>query len=155
VVGTRRESRERALSLLYEAECKSVAPADVLADLPVAPDPFAAELVTGVGRHLERIDALITRFARDWTIERMPWIDRNVLRLAIFELVERTDVPTGAAISEAVELARRYSTEEAARFVNGMLGAIAAEVRPVVTAEAPEPAAPVEDVARPAADKIG
>ena len=150
MVGTRRESRERALSLLYEAECKSVTPAAVLADLPVAPDPFAAELVKGVGQHLDRIDELISRFARDWTIERMPWIDRNVLRLGIFELVERADVPTGAAISEAVELAKRYSTEDAARFVNGMLGAIAAEVRPGA-----EAAGPPEDVARPAADKIG
>ncbi len=149
-VGTRRESRERALSLLYEAECKSVTPAAVLADLPVAPDAFASALVTGVGRHLERIDGLISRFARDWTIDRMPWIDRNILRLGVFELTEREDVPTGAAISEAVELAKRYSTEDAARFVNGMLGAIAAEVRP-----AAEPAAGVTDhVDRPAADKI-
>lgn len=129
-VGSRREARERALGLLYEAECKSMRPDRVLDELPVPPDPFAAELVCGVAEHQERIDELITKFARDWTIERMPWVDRNVLRLGIFELAERPDIPTAAAISEAVELAKRYSTEEAARFVNGMLASVAAEVRP-------------------------
>lgn len=134
-VGTRREARERALGLLYEAECKSVRADAVLDDLPVEPDPFAVDLVRGVAQHQPTIDALISRFARDWTIDRMPWVDRNVLRLGVFELSERPEVPTGAVISEAVELAKRYSTEDAARFVNGMLASVAAEVRPT---DAPE-----------------
>ena len=98
--------------------------------VPIDPDPFAADLVAGVGEHQEEIDELIRRFAKDWTLERMPVIDRNLLRIGVYELLQRPDVPTAAVISEAVELARRYSTEESGRFVNGMLGRIAEEVRP-------------------------
>lgn len=130
VVGSRREARERALSLLYEAYAKDVSPEQVLADLPLAPDPFAADLVAGVGREVRRIDELISRFAVDWAIERMPVVDRTLLRMAVYELLERPDVPTGVVISEAVELAKTYSTDESGRFVNGVLGAIAADVRP-------------------------
>ena len=129
LLGTRRQARELALSLLYEADTKTVAPAEVLADFPIDPDPFAADLVSGVGEHQTEIDDLIRRFARDWTIDRMPVVDRNLLRIGIYELLQRPDVPTAALISEAVELARRYSTEESGRFVNGMLGRIAEEVR--------------------------
>ena len=118
------------MSLLYEAEAKQVAPDAVLAELPARPEPFVVELVRGVGEHAERVDALIARFARDWAIDRMPAVDRNVLRLAVYELLERPDVPTAAVISEAVELAKRYSTDESGRFVNGVLASVAAEVRP-------------------------
>jgi N utilization substance protein B len=128
-VGSRREARERALSLLYEADAKGVGPDAVLADLPVAPDGFASDLVAGVGQEQERIDALISRFAVDWAIDRMPVVDRTLLRIAVYELLEHHDVPTGAVISEAVELAKTYSTDESGRFVNGVLGAIANEVR--------------------------
>jgi len=128
--GSRREARERALELLYEAEAKGLAPADVLTDLAIEPDPFAVALVTGVGARLAELDAHIERLARDWTVERMPWVDRSILRLAAFELVARTDVPTGAILSQAVELAKRFSTEEAGRFVNGLLATLAREVRP-------------------------
>ncbi len=127
--GTRRASRERALSLLYEAEVKDVAPADLLGELPVDPEPFVADLVGGVGRHQGPIDELIARYAIDWAVDRMPAIDRNVLRLAVYELRERPDVPVGVVISEAVELAKRYSTEESGRFVNGILSSIATDVR--------------------------
>ena len=129
-VGTRRGARERALTLLYEADAKGLAPADVLAALPVEPDPFAAELVEGVGSHCGELDELIARFARGWTVQRMPVVDRVLLRMAVYELRFRPDVPTGAVISEAVELAKRFSTEDSGRFVNGVLGAIAAELRP-------------------------
>jgi transcription antitermination protein NusB len=117
------------MSLLYEAEAKRVDPATVLADLPVRPEPFVTSLVTGVGSHGDRIDELIGRFARDWAVDRMPAVDRNILRLAVYELLERPDVPTAAVISEAVELAKRYSTDESGRFVNGVLASVAAEVR--------------------------
>jgi N utilization substance protein B len=129
-VGSRREARERALSLLYESEAKSCPPSEVLAGLPVPAEPYAVELVEGVEAHADEIDALIRRFAQGWTLERMPAIDRAVLRIAIFELVHRPEVPTAAAISEAVELAKTFSTEDSGRFVNGMLSAIAAEQRP-------------------------
>lgn len=132
--GSRREARERALELLYEAEAKGLPPAEVLVDLAVCPDPFAVALVTGVGERLAEIDGHIERLARDWTVERMPWVDRSILRLAAFELVARPDVPTGAILSEAVELAKRFSTEEAGRFVNGLLSNLARQVRPEATA---------------------
>jgi transcription antitermination protein NusB len=130
LLGTRRQARELALSLLYEADTKDAAPAAVLAEFPIDPDPFAADLVAGVGEHQLEIDELIRRFAKDWTLERMPVVDRNLLRIGVYELLQRPDVPIAALISEAVELARRYSTEESGRFVNGMLGRIAEEVRP-------------------------
>jgi len=128
--GTRREARERALELLYEAEAKGLEPAEVLVGLPVTPDHFAVALVTGVGERLAELDGHIERLAREWTVERMPWVDRSILRLAAFELVARPDVPTGVILSEAVELAKRFSTEEAGRFVNGLLSNLAREVRP-------------------------
>jgi len=130
LLGTRRQARELALSLLYEADAKGAPPGIVLSEFPIDPDPFAADLVAGVGEHQTEIDDLIRRFAKDWSLERMPVVDRNLLRMGVYELVHRPDVPTAAVISEAVELARRYSTEESGRFVNGMLGRIAEEVRP-------------------------
>ena len=117
------------MSLLYEADAKGQTSAEVLGALLVAPDPFVSDLVAGVGTHQLRIDELIQRFAIDWTLDRMPVIDRTLLRLAVYELLERADVPTGAVISEAVELAKRFSTDESGRFVNGVLGSVAAEVR--------------------------
>jgi N utilization substance protein B len=127
---SRREARERALSLLYEAESKDQPAGVVLDDLPVPPDPFVVDLVSGVAEHTDRIDELIGRHAIDWTLDRMAAVDRSVLRLATYELLERPDIPAGVVLSEAVELAKRYSTEESGRFVNGVLSAISGEVRP-------------------------
>ena len=126
----RRQARERALSLLYESESKEVSPSAVLAELPVDPDPFAVALVNGVGDHARELDGWIAGYAKDWTIDRMPALDRALLRIGVFELLHRPDVPTGAVISEAVELAQRFSTEESSRFVNGMLARIAEAARP-------------------------
>ena len=146
--GSRRQARERALSLLYEAETKETSPAAVLAALPVEPAPFAVDVVMGVGQHREELDKWITSYARDWTIDRMPALDRALLRMGVFELLHRPDVPTGAVISEAVELAQRFSTDESSRFVNGMLARIAESVRgstaEAVDAEAVPPG-PAED----------
>jgi transcription antitermination protein NusB len=128
--GTRREARERAVSLLYEAELKEQTPDEVLADLPVPPEAFVIDLVSGVGKHQARIDELIGVYAIDWTIERMAAVDRNILRLAVYELLERPDIPAPAVLSEAVELATRYSTDESSRFVNGLLASVAKDVRP-------------------------
>jgi N utilization substance protein B len=130
LAATRRQARERALSLLYEAETKGVTPGEVLAELPVEPAEFASDLVLGVGDHQDEVDGWIVRFARDWALERMPALDRALLRMGVYELVHRPDVPTGAVISEAVDLAQRYSTDDSSRFVNGVLAAIALEVRP-------------------------
>ena len=129
VDSSRREARERALSLLYEAEVKDLTPAELLEELPVRPEEFVVELICGVGDDRERIEDLIARFAIGWPTERMPAIDRNILRLATFELLGRPEIPVGAVLSEAVELAKRYSTDDSSRFVNGVLAAVAKEVR--------------------------
>ena len=118
------------MALLYEAEAKALDPAAVVDALPLPPEPFAGQIALGVGEHQPEIDGLIRRFARNWDLERMPAIDRALLRIGIFELAHRPDVPTGAVISEAVELAKRYSTDDSGKFVNGMLSRIAEEVRP-------------------------
>jgi N utilization substance protein B len=126
----RTEARERALALLYEADAKSADPIELVAALAVPPDPLATTLVEGVAREQARIDELITRYLRGWTIERMALVDRLVLSIATFELLGRPEVPTAVVIDEAVELAKRYSTEESGKFVNGMLSSIAADARP-------------------------
>jgi N utilization substance protein B len=117
------------LGLLYEAEIKHVDPAELLASLPVPPDPFAAGLVLGVARSRERVDALVAGAAVGWELERMAAVDRAVLRLAVHELLDEPEIPVAVVIDEAVELAKQYSTEESGRFVNGVLSTIAAEVR--------------------------
>ena len=128
--GSRRAARERALGLLYEAELKDQTPAEVVAALPVAPDAYAAEVAVGVGEHIDEIDALLRRFAKNWDLDRMPALDRAVLRMATFELGHRPDVPRKVILNEAVELAKTFSTDDSGRFVNGMLSAVADEVRP-------------------------
>ena len=133
--GSRRQARERALSLLYEAESKDVTPAAVLAALPIEPEEFAVDIVTGVGNHVDELDRWIADYAKDWTIDRMPALDRALLRMGVYELLHRPDVPTGAIISEAIDLAQRFSTDESSRFVNGMLARIAEAVRPGSEAE--------------------
>jgi N utilization substance protein B len=129
-IGTRRESRERALALLYEAEQKQLdTPADILDQLPLPPETFAGELVIGVSTHIGAVDALIEAYSQSWPLERMPALDRALLRMGVYELTE-TDVPTGACISEAIELAKRYSTDDSHTFINGMLARVAREHRP-------------------------
>lgn len=129
-IGTRRTSRERAVSLLYQAEQRGSSPvASILDTLPVAPDDFAAGLIVGVSGRIEEIDALIERFSVGWPLARMPAMDRALLRLGIYELMA-DEVPVGVCISEAVELAKRYSTDDSHRFINGMLARVAQEVRP-------------------------
>jgi len=127
--GARRQARERAMELLYEAEAKGVAATDVVAALPVEPLEFASEIVIGVTAHRDEVDGWISRQSRDWALERMPAVDRALLRMAVYELLHRPDVPTAAVIAEAVALAQQYSTDDSSRFVNGMLSAIATEVR--------------------------
>jgi transcription antitermination protein NusB len=130
VAGGRREARDRAVHLLYEASMKDRSGGDVLGGLVVAPDPYAAELVRGVEEHRTEIDALLSDLARGWTLERMATLDLTVLRVGVFELAHRPDVPTGVVLSEAVELAGRYGTDDSSRFVNGVLSAAATRLRP-------------------------
>jgi len=145
----RRAARERVLGLLYEAEAKGTSGAEVLAALPVEADDFAVALVLAVDEHRERIDGLLERFAKDWTLARMPALDRAALRMGSAELIARLDVPTGVILAETVELASRFSTDGSGRFVNGLLARIAQEVRPAGGSAAPdvepEPLAPLVD----------
>ncbi|MDZ7674192.1 MAG: transcription antitermination factor NusB [Acidimicrobiales bacterium] len=127
---TRRDARERAVELLYESETRGVDVDDIVAALPLTPDAYALELAHGVTDHCIELDAVLGRHARNWPVARMAVTDRVVLRLGAFELATQPDVPTGAALSEAVELASRYgSTDETSRFVNGVLVAVGNEVR--------------------------
>lgn len=129
VVGGRREARERAVHLLYEAEMKGSDPVAVTAAQIVAPDRYTVELVSGVSQDRERLDTIIGDYAEGWTIARMPVMDVVVLRIATYELTSRGDIPRGVVLSEAVDLASRYGTDDSPRFVNGVLAAIAADVR--------------------------
>jgi transcription antitermination protein NusB len=115
--------------LCYELDVRGSCVDDLLVELPVAPAPYAVELARGVEEHRDEIDALISKFADRWSIDRMPVIDRNLLRIAVYELGWRPEIPLGVAISEAVDLAKRYSTDDSGRFVNGMLGRIGEHLR--------------------------
>ncbi len=126
----RSDARERALYLLYEAHSKGIAPVDTIDLQVIEPDELTQELVRGVGEHLDRLDALIDGRSKGWTLARMPVLDLNVMRLGAYELLERPHVPTAVVLNEAVELAKRFSTDDSGRFVNGVLAAVAAEVRP-------------------------
>lgn len=98
-------------------------------DVAEAADGYASEAAHGIAADQTSIDALIRRFAKGWDLERMPSTDRALLRLSVWELLRRPDVPTAVTISEAVELAKRYSTEDSGRFLNGVLSAVAGEIR--------------------------
>jgi N utilization substance protein B len=127
----RRSARERAVELLYEAESKGVPVTEVLAGLPLAPDPLAVELVTGVDAHRDRIDEVLGRLvAPSWSLARLAAVDRAVLRIGAYELFEVLDRSQALVINEAVLLARRFGTDDSPRFVNGVLSALAAETRP-------------------------
>jgi len=114
---------------MYEAETKGASADSVLEELVVPADEAVQEIVLGVAGHAERIDEIISSFAEGWTIERMPTIDRLILRMAIFEILERPTVPLAVVIDEAVELAKRFSTDDSGRYVNGVLGAVGRQLR--------------------------
>ena len=125
----RSDARERALYLLYEAHSKGIAPADALSLQVLEPDDLTRALVSGVGEHREQLDEAIARRAKGWTLARMPVLDLNVLRLGAFELAYRPDVPVAVVLDEAVELAKRFSTDDSGRFVNGVLSALVDDLR--------------------------
>jgi len=125
----RHQARERALTLLYEADVKGELPKSVLDNLAVAPDPYTTTVVTAVGSRSAEIDGMIDAAAIGWDLDRMAVVDRNVLRLAVAELLECPDVPTAVILNEAVELAVAYSTDDSGRFVNGVLATLANRVR--------------------------
>src|SRR5262249_22194922 len=128
VAATRREARERALSLEYERETRNIGIDELLDALSVRPDSYAEQLARGVEQHRDEVDALLAAHSAHWTIDRMPAIDRAVLRLATYELLYEPDVAGAVVINEAVDLAKQYSTKDSGRFVNGLLAKIAETV---------------------------
>ena len=124
-MSARSKARKRALDVLFEAEQRSAPVLETLAGRIGAADPpvpeYAVELVEGVLAHRAQIDELISNNATDWSLDRMPAVDRNVVRLGAYELLFRDDVPDRVAIDEAVELAKTLSTDESPKFVNGLL----------------------------------
>ena len=126
----RHDARRLAAVVLYQAEVGGADPQEILAErrnLGEGVPRFTEELVLGVVEHRSDIDVLLQRHAREWTLDRMPALDRTLLRLACFELLYREDVPAAVAIDEAVAAAKELSTEDSSRFVNGVLGEIARE----------------------------
>jgi N utilization substance protein B len=127
-MSARSKSRKRALDILYAAELRGQDPVAEL-DAAIAEDagptnPYTADLVRGVAAHRERIDELLTTYSQAWTLDRMPAIDRNALRIGVLELLYVDDVPAAVAVSEAVSLVRNLSTDESPAFVNGLLGSM-------------------------------
>jgi N utilization substance protein B len=134
-VAARSKARKRALDVLYESELRDVDPVSTLAErIKLAEPPvneYTIELVEGVQGHRQRIDEILSEYAEGWAVERMPDVDRAVLRLGVYELLWRDDVPAAVAIDEAVELAKTLSTDESPRFVNGVLARVLKD-RPAV-----------------------
>ena len=128
-IGSRREAREEALSLLYEMEVTGDSLEAALTAKPVPPEDYALEMIEGVANQVSEIDDRIGAHLMGWTVDRLAVVDRVLARMATWELFEREDVPTGVVLSEAVALASQYSGEESPRFLNGVLRAIATEAR--------------------------
>lgn len=124
-----RQARERALGLLYEAEARGIGAVDLLDRQDLLPPPLAVELIEGVAGHGDAIDGLLEEVAVDWSVARMAPVDRAILRLAVYELAHRPQVPAAVVLNEAVELANLYSTASSGRFVNGVLATVARRVR--------------------------
>ena len=130
-MSARSKARKRALDILYEADVRGVDPLETLAawvgraDPPVA--DYSRTLVEGVAARRDRIDEVIVGYCGDWPLERMPPVDRNTLRLAIYELLWCDDVPDAVVIDEAVELAKSLSTDDSAGYVNGLLARVLAD----------------------------
>ncbi len=136
----RRRAREAALGVLFQMDLGKLSLEDALDTVKASdwpPDDWSliVRLARGTRAHLAEIDAIIAHFAEHWTVERMAAVDRNILRMALYEL-ESTDTPVGVVINEAVELAKRFSTEESGRFVNGMLGEIVRSGMPPLVGQA-------------------
>lgn len=126
----RSDAREQAVMLLYEGEQRDLDPVRLLEERSLVAAETVGAMLSGVGAARDAIDSMISENARGWPLDRMPALDRAILRLAIWELTDRPEVPTPVVIDEAVELAKRFSTDDSGRFVNGVLATIARAVRP-------------------------
>jgi transcription antitermination protein NusB len=123
----RSKARKRALDFLYESDIKNVAARDLFANRgasELSQESYVAELLTGVSEHIGKIDELIITYAQGWDMDRMPPIDRNILRLSLFEILWGSQIPVEVCVDEAVELAKSLSTEESSAYINGVLGRV-------------------------------
>ena len=136
-MGKRRRGRELALQLLFQIDMGKLPADEVLArsfegaSTDQETVAFAHGLVKGALSHIQEIDELLTRYAKDWSLERMASVDRNLLRLALYELLYMPEIPASVSVDEAVELAKRFSTGESGKFVNGILGNVVRDYCPV------------------------
>jgi N utilization substance protein B len=143
-VGVRRKARECALQLLFAQERGALRPEAVAAfwddaEAPEAARGYAEHLVELVGTHREEIDAVIARYAENWSLDRMSRVDRNLLRIAVCELFYVPDVPVRVALDEAIEIAKRFGGDDSGRFVNGILDRVAREEAERVSDADPDP----------------
>lgn len=135
-MGKRRRAREIALQVLYETEVTKKKPEEALSDFwenhPCKEEvrSFATKLVTGTSENLSSIDTLLRKHADNWDLNRMAAVDRNILRFATYELLFLDEIPPKVTINEAIEIAKKYSTLDSGRFVNGLLDRIKDEKRP-------------------------
>ena len=127
-MAARSKARKRAVDLLYEADLRGADAVTTLAERIALADPpigdYTVELVEGVSGHRSAIDQLLNDYSEGWTLDRMPGVDRAILRIGLYELLWAADVPDAVAIDEAVELAKLLSTDESPKFVNGILGRV-------------------------------
>lgn len=126
---SRHEDRETALTLLYEADMSGDGVAAVVERNRADEDDYSTQIAIGVAGDVEQIDATIDEVAEDWSVDRMAGIDRAILRMGVWELSSRPEVPTTAIVAEAVALANEYSTERSAPFINGILAKLSETLR--------------------------
>jgi len=134
-MAARTKARKRALDILFESELRGRPALETLAERLASADPpvpeYTVMLVEGTTSHIGRLDELLSTYSRGWSLERMPGVDRNILRLGLFEVLYVDDVPDEVAISEAVHLAGDLSTDESSAFVNGLLARVL-ELKPTL-----------------------
>ena len=127
-MAARSKARKRALDILYAAEVRGLDPVaamdEAIAGGEGPTNPWTETLVRGVAAHRERIDELLTSYSQGWTLDRMPAVDRNALRIGVFELLFVDEIPPTVAVSEAIALVRDLSTDDSPAFVNGVLGSM-------------------------------
>lgn len=126
-MSARGKARKRALDFLYEAEIKKLSALSLLGargSTELSQEPYVKVLLSGVEEHIQKIDELINTYAQDWDMDRMPAIDRNILRIAIFEILWVAEIDLRIACDQAVELAKSLSTDESSKYINGVLGRI-------------------------------
>jgi N utilization substance protein B len=128
-MGDRRKSREFALQTLYEIEIKGADPKSVLEHLPEEVQKFSTDLLDGIFRNRKEIDEIIEKHSLHWKLNRMAVVDRNILRLGVYELLYLHDIPTSVILNEAIEIAKKFGTEESSAFINGILDKVARDVR--------------------------